>query len=95
MHEGRPRLPIFTCSTQICCAAIPHSRHSVIFVDAGGSRPPGEAIADDGEWWIGNAKFVGQTADVMLGPPSCGVLRVRDSARIPAKIFRTWRVFAP
>jgi hypothetical protein len=61
----------------------------------GCSQPSHKEKGDDGEWWIGPEDAVGQNADILLGPPARGVLRVRDSAVNPAKIFRTWRVYRP
>lgn len=61
----------------------------------GGSQPANKQAGDEGEWWIGPEEYIGRAANVMLGPPALGVLRCRDSAKIPAKIFRTWRVFRP
>ena len=61
----------------------------------GCSQPSNKETDDEGEWWIGPLENVGLPADVLLGPPARGVMRVRDSAKNPVKIFRTWRVFRP
>lgn len=61
----------------------------------GCSQPSDKEADDEGEWWIGPIQNVGLSADLLLGPPALGVLRVRDSAKIPVKIFRTWRVYRP
>ena len=59
----------------------------------GSSQPSDKEPGDEGEWWVGPVESVGLSADVLLGPPARGVLRVRDSAVVPAKIWHTWRVF--
>ena len=61
----------------------------------GCSQPSDKEQGDEGEWWIGPSESVGMSADVLLGPPARGVLRVRDSAAVPAKIIQSWRVFLP
>ena len=61
----------------------------------GCSKPPNKDAGDEGEWWIGPVEYVGHSADILLGPPALGVLRVRDSASWPGKILHTWRVYTP
>jgi len=61
----------------------------------GGSQAVSKETGDEGEWWIGCQMHIGRGANVMLGLPALGVLRVRDSAHILDKISRTWRVFRP
>ena len=60
----------------------------------GGSQPADKNQGDEGEWWVGPQESVGFGGDMLLGPPARGLLRVRDQATNPAKIWHSWRVYA-